>query len=105
VFYDVRAAEAARHALNKSDNSEKRSKMERSYLGGTNWYTIRPYFAHLFNFLVFFYWKTGRETPVVQKTLLNNKKIKKTNYKADYRPREGKEKKQRYLYKLMRLQN
>jgi hypothetical protein len=74
VFYDVRAAEAARHALNRSDNSEKRSKMERSYLGGTNWYTIRPYFAHLFNFLVFFYWKTGRETPVVQKTLLNNKK-------------------------------
>ncbi|KAK3144904.1 hypothetical protein QOZ80_4AG0319510 [Eleusine coracana subsp. coracana] len=36
VFYDVRAAEAARHALNRSDISGKITKMERSYSGVTN---------------------------------------------------------------------
>ncbi|TVU14740.1 hypothetical protein EJB05_38231 [Eragrostis curvula] len=36
VFYDVRAAEAARNSLKRRDISGNRSKMERSYSGGTS---------------------------------------------------------------------
>jgi hypothetical protein len=53
VFYDVRGAEAARCVLKRSENSDKRGKMEHSNSTGNNRYIIRPYFAHLFSSVVF----------------------------------------------------